>query len=288
MDLVRDLARNRCQPRCTAITASRATGVKLALDRGLPVDRQLQRADRSQRLGHRFHQRLLELAAAPPGRIHLEDVVQRAGGDIRRQVVGLGQDGGRLLGIGVEELDALAAGLDDGAQLLGLLGDHLVGRDGDRLRVGRQLLVEPRQDLVLHAGLLLLGVDRLGNDRDVDLVVIERRQAGAEIADRDHLHVGDRHVPRVQRGQRHAFTHRLRPGIDEALALEVGGLVDRLARPRHPEAAAAIGAAAQDLDVEAFLDGAERRRQRHLGEQRVARHHVAHDWCRRPWRSGCR
>jgi hypothetical protein len=48
--------------------------------------------------------------------------------------------------------------------------------------------------------------------------------------------------------------------IDEALALEVLGLVDLLARPRHPEGARPVGAAADDLDREAFLEGAERRR----------------------------
>ncbi len=43
--------------------------------------------------------------------------------------------------------------------------------------VSGQLLVDPAQRLVLHAGFLLLGEDRLGNDGDVDLVVFERREA---------------------------------------------------------------------------------------------------------------
>ena len=235
-----------------------------------------ERAGFDQRLCREVHQLHLEVAAAEPGRRLLQEPGQRAGGDVGRQVVALGQARGGFLLVGVEEVDALAAALDHGAQLVALLGDHVVGRDADRLGVGRQLGVEPGNDLVLGAGLHLLRVDRLGNDGDVDLVVLERGQAGAEIADRHHGHFGRLDAVRLQHREDGALAHRLGPAVDEALALEVLGRVDLLARPRHPEGARPVGAAADDLDREAFLEGAEHRRKGDLGEQRVARHHVAH------------
>ena len=57
---------------------------------------------------------------------------------------------------------------------------------------------------------------------------------------------------RIQDREDAALADRLRPAIDEALALEVLGRIDLHVRPRYPEAARAVGAAADDLDVEAF------------------------------------
>jgi len=67
-----------------------------------------------------------------------------------------------------------------------------------------------------------------------------------------------------------------RPAEDEAFALEILRLVDHLSRARDPKAARSVGAAADDFYRKAFLDRTERGRKGHFGEQRVARHHVAH------------
>ncbi len=78
MDLVGSLVPDGCQARRPGDhRVFAAAGAKLRVDGHLPVDRKLQRADRAQRIGHRLHQRHFELAAAPPGRIHLYDVVDR-------------------------------------------------------------------------------------------------------------------------------------------------------------------------------------------------------------------
>src|SRR6266536_1568610 len=144
----------------------------------LPIDRLLELADDLQAFGHAVHRGVFKRALAPV--FDLEKMPEHLAGERQVDVVGLGDDIGRLVGMRLDVFHAFAAPLEDRPDLVGPGLGKLLGDDADRLRhVGRQHVLGPEHRLDLG---FLLRPDRLAGHSGVDRAAQDRGEIGADAA----------------------------------------------------------------------------------------------------------
>src|SRR2546428_6619324 len=150
--LVTPLSRART---CAMPVAGRSMGPGLQILRQeahvgdfLPVDRLLELADDLQAFDHAIHRGVIQRAFAPV--FDVEKMPEYLAGERRVDVIGLGDDVGRLVGMRLDVFHAFAAALDDRPDLLGPGLGKLVGDDADGLgHVWRQHVLGPEHRLDL-------------------------------------------------------------------------------------------------------------------------------------------
>src|SRR5438128_942587 len=210
----------------------------------LPVDRLLELADDLQAFDHTIHRGVIQRAFAPV--FDVEKMPEYLARERRVDVVGLGDDIGRLGGMRLDVFHAFAAALDDRPDLLGPGLVKLVGDDADGLRhVGRQHVLGPEHRLDLGS---FLRPHRLAGHAGVDGAAQNRGEIGADAAGRNQRHFPGVDALGLHRHQDEHVGDGARRGVADLLADDVLDGVQRRIRLGDPENVGdALGARAYDF-----------------------------------------